>query len=153
METYRPAFVNFPRTHPLYQHHDAKVVDAADLVLMVDAVTPWYPASKGPKNAKVISIAEEFPNSRLPYWGYNVDLALAAPPAATLEQLVKKAQIIRARRRQSRRLRTATRRSIANSTTAISASSKTKRASTPTTRPSIRAGSATPSAKRCRQTP
>ena len=92
METYRPAFVNFPRSHPLYQHHDAKVVDAADLVLMVDAVTPWYPASKGPKNAKVISIAEEFPNSRLPYWGYNVDLALVAPPATTLEQLLRKAR-------------------------------------------------------------
>ena len=92
METYRPAFVNFPRSHPLYQHHDPKVVDAADLVLMVDAVTPWYPASKGPKNAKVISIAEEFPNSRLPYWGYNVDLALVAPPAATLEKILKKAR-------------------------------------------------------------
>ena len=92
METYRPAFVNFPRNHPLYQHHDPKVVDSADLVLMVDAVTPWYPASKGPKAAKVISIAEEFPNSRLPYWGYNVDLALAAPPAATLEKLLKKAR-------------------------------------------------------------
>ena len=92
METYRPAFVNFPRTHPLYQHHDAKAVEAADLVLMVEAVTPWYPASKAPKNAKVISIAEEFPNSRLPYWGYHVDLALAAPPAVTLEKLVKKAR-------------------------------------------------------------
>ena len=92
METYRPAFVNFPRTHPLYQHHDAKLVDAADLVLMVEAVTPWYPASKAPKNAGVISIAEEFPNSRLPYWGYHVDLAVAAPPAATLERLVKKAR-------------------------------------------------------------
>lgn len=92
METYRPAFVNFPRSHPLYQHHDPKVVDSADLVLMVEAVTPWYPASKGPKNAKVISIAEEFPNSRLPYWGYNVDLALVAPPAATLEKLIKKAR-------------------------------------------------------------
>jgi acetolactate synthase-1/2/3 large subunit len=92
METYRPAFLNFPRTHPLYQHHDAKAVDAADLVLMVEAVTPWYPASKAPKNAKVISIAEEFPNSRLPYWGYHVDLALTAPPAVTLEKLVKKAR-------------------------------------------------------------
>jgi acetolactate synthase-1/2/3 large subunit len=93
MESYRPAFLNFPRTHPLYQHHDPKFVDAADLVLMVDAVTPWYPASKSPKNAKVISIAEEFPNSRLPYWGYNVDLALVAPPAATLEKLVRKAKL------------------------------------------------------------
>ncbi len=92
METYRPAFVNFPRSHPLYQHHDAKFVDAADLVLMVEAVTPWYPASKGPRNGKVLSLAEEFPNSRLPYWGYNVDLALAAPAAVTLEKLVKKAK-------------------------------------------------------------
>ena len=92
METYRPAFVNFPRTHPLYLHHDPKAVDAADLVLMVEAVTPWYPASKAPKNAKVISIAEEFPNSRLPYWGYNVDLALAAPAASTLEKLVAMAR-------------------------------------------------------------
>jgi acetolactate synthase I/II/III large subunit len=93
MESYRPAFLNFPRTHPLYQHHDPKFVDAADLVLMVDAVTPWYPASKAPKGAKVIAIAEEFPNSRLPYWGYNVDLALVAPPASTLEKLVRKAKL------------------------------------------------------------
>ncbi len=92
METYRPAFMNFPTDHPLYLHHDPKLVDAADLVLMVDAVTPWYPASKTPKNAKIICIADEFPNSRLPYWGYNVDLALVAPPAATLEKLLKKAR-------------------------------------------------------------
>jgi len=90
MESYRPAFMNFPRTHSLYLHHDAKQVESADLILMVDAVTPWYPASKTPKSAKIISIADEFPNSRLPYWGYNVDLALVAPPASTLEQLVKK---------------------------------------------------------------
>ena len=92
MESYRPAFVNFPRTHPLYLHHDPKAIDAADLILMVEAITPWYPASKSPKNAAVIAIAAEFPNSRLPYWGYNVDLALVAPPAATLEKLVAKAK-------------------------------------------------------------
>lgn len=92
METYRPAFMNFPRTHPLYLHHDPNVVAFSDLVLMIDAVTPWYPASKTPKNAKIISLAEEFPNSRLPYWGYNVDLALIAPPATTLEKLLKKAK-------------------------------------------------------------
>lgn len=92
METYRPAFMNFPRTHSLYTHNDPKAIESADLILMVEAVTPWYPASKAPKNAKVINITEEFPVSRLPYWGYNVDLALVAPPAATLEQLVKKAK-------------------------------------------------------------
>lgn len=94
MESYRPAFLNFPRTHPLYLHYDPKFVESSDLILMLDAVTPWYPASKGPKgNAKVISIAQEFPNSRLPYWGYNVDLALIAPPACTLEKCVKHARL------------------------------------------------------------
>lgn len=92
METYRPAFMNFPRTHPMYLHHDPKAVQAADLVLMVDAVTPWHPASRTPKNAKVICVSEEFPYSRLPYWGYQVDLALAAPPASTLGSLVRKAR-------------------------------------------------------------
>ena len=95
MESYRPAFVNFPRTHPLYLHYDSKALESADLILMVDAVTPWYPASKGPGvNTKVISIAGEFPNSRLPYWGYNVDLALIAPPAFTLEKLVSSARAL-----------------------------------------------------------
>ncbi len=95
MESYRPAFVNFPRTHPLYLHYDSKAVESADLILMVDAVTPWYPAGKGPgANTKVISIAGEFPNSRLPYWGYNVDLALIAPPAFTLEKLVTRARTL-----------------------------------------------------------
>jgi acetolactate synthase-1/2/3 large subunit len=93
MESRRPAFVNFPRTHPLRLRYDRKFVESSDLVLMIEAVTPWYPASKGPKgNSKVISIAEEFPNSRLPFWGYNVDLALAAPPAFTLERMVERAR-------------------------------------------------------------
>jgi acetolactate synthase-1/2/3 large subunit len=61
MESYRPAFLNFPRTHPLYQHHDPKFVDTADLVLMVDAVTPWYPASKGPKTRKLFPSPRNFP--------------------------------------------------------------------------------------------
>jgi acetolactate synthase-1/2/3 large subunit len=91
MESYRPAYLNFPRTHPLYQQYDAKLVDSSDLILAVNALTPWYPASKGPKeNAKVIYVADEFPNSRLPFWGYNVDLALIAPPVSTLQKLVER---------------------------------------------------------------
>ena len=114
---------------------------------MVDAVTPWYPASKGPKNAKVISIAEEFPNSRLPYWGYNVDLALVAPPAATLGQLVKKAKAHRSKSPPIARAMSSGWRARASSTIVISASSKKMRKNTPTIRPSIRAGRCTPSAK------
>jgi acetolactate synthase I/II/III large subunit len=89
MESFRPAFLNFPRNHSLYLPYDSNRVASADLVLIADAVTPWYPLNKGPKpDAKVIFLGDEYPYSRLPFWGYKVDLALVAPPAATVERLV-----------------------------------------------------------------
>jgi acetolactate synthase-1/2/3 large subunit len=89
MESFRPAFLNFPRTHPLYLPYDPRRVESADLVLIADAVSPWYPLNKGPKaDAKVIFLGDEYPYSRLPFWGYKVDLALVAPPAATLARLL-----------------------------------------------------------------
>jgi acetolactate synthase-1/2/3 large subunit len=89
MESFRPAFLNFPRNHPLYLAYDPRRIEAADLLLVVDAVTPWYPIGKGPKpSATVVFIGDEYPYSRLPFWGYKVDLALVAPPAATLARLV-----------------------------------------------------------------
>ena len=91
MESFRPAFLNFPRNHALYLPYDPRRIESADLVLVADAVTPWYPVNKGPKaDAKVIFLADEYPYSRLPFWGYQVDLALIAPPAATLEKLVSR---------------------------------------------------------------
>ena len=91
MESFRPAFLNFPRNHPLYLPYDPRRIEAADLVLVADAVTPWYPVSKGPKaDAKVVFLGDEYPYSRLPFWGYKVDLALIAPPAATLARLLSR---------------------------------------------------------------
>ena len=93
MESFRPAFLNFPRNHPLYLPYDIKRIESADLVLIADAVTPWYPISKGPSpDAKVLFIGDEYPYSRLPFWGYKVDLALVAPPAATLPRLLNRAK-------------------------------------------------------------
>jgi len=89
MESFRPAFLNFPRNHPLYLAYDPRRIESADLVLIADAVTPWYPIGKGPgTDAKVVFLGDEYPYSRLPFWGYKVDLALVAPPAATLERLL-----------------------------------------------------------------
>jgi acetolactate synthase-1/2/3 large subunit len=89
MESFRPAFLNFPRSHALYLPYDPGRVASADLVLVADAVTPWYPVPKGPKaDAKVIFLGDEYPYSRLPFWGYKVDLALIAPPAATLGRIL-----------------------------------------------------------------
>jgi acetolactate synthase-1/2/3 large subunit len=81
--------LNFPRNHSLYLPYDSSRVEAADLVLIADAVTPWYPLNRGPKpGAKVIFLGDEYPYSRLPFWGYQVDLALVAAPAVTVERLV-----------------------------------------------------------------
>ncbi|MBI4524176.1 MAG: hypothetical protein HY695_10240 [Deltaproteobacteria bacterium] len=89
MESFRPAFLNFPRNHPLYLTYDPRRIVAADLLLVADAVTPWYPISKGPKaDAKVVFLGDEYPYSRLPFWGYKVDLALIGPPAKTLGRIV-----------------------------------------------------------------
>ena len=89
MESFRPAFLNFPRNHPLYLPYDPRRIESADLVLVADAVSPWYPISKGPKaGAKVVFLGNEYPYSRLPFWGYKADLALIAPPAATLARLL-----------------------------------------------------------------
>src|SRR2546427_5515723 len=91
MESFRPAFLNFPRNHPLYLPYDPRRIESADLVLVADAVSPWYPISKGPKaGAKVVFLGDEYPYSRLPFWGYKVDLALIAPPAATLARLLSR---------------------------------------------------------------
>lgn len=91
MESFRPAFLNFPRNHPLYLQYDPRRIESADLVLVADSVTPWYPVGKGPKpDAKVIFLGDEYPYSRLPFWGYKVDLALVAPPAATLARLLSR---------------------------------------------------------------
>lgn len=91
MESFRPAFLNFPRNHPLYMAFDGRRIQSADLVIVADAVTPWYPLDKGPAaDAKVLFLGDEYPYSRLPFWGYKVDLALIAPPAETFSRLVSK---------------------------------------------------------------
>lgn len=102
MESYRPAFVNFPRDHGLFLPHDPRRVQTTDLVIVADAVSPWYPLDKGPKaDAKAIFLGDEFPYSRLPFWGYKFDLALVAPPSLTLERLlngVKRSEAFAAKR-------------------------------------------------------
>jgi thiamine pyrophosphate-dependent acetolactate synthase large subunit-like protein len=59
---------------------------------MVDAVTPWYPASKAPKNAKIIAITRSFPTRACPIGVITSISPWFAPPASTLAKLVKKAK-------------------------------------------------------------
>ena len=68
MESFRPAFLNFPGLTLSIYPYDSRRVESADLVLVADAVSPWYPANKAPKpTAKVIFLGDEYPYSRLPF--------------------------------------------------------------------------------------
>ncbi|MCX6012867.1 MAG: thiamine pyrophosphate-binding protein, partial [Chloroflexi bacterium] len=41
-----PVFANFPKNHPLHQGYDAsEALKEADTILVIGAVTPWYPPS------------------------------------------------------------------------------------------------------------
>jgi acetolactate synthase-1/2/3 large subunit len=66
MESFRPAFLNFPRTHALYLPYDSRRVESADLVLVADAVSPWYPANKAPKPLRGDFLGDEYPTLDFP---------------------------------------------------------------------------------------
>jgi acetolactate synthase-1/2/3 large subunit len=89
-ESSLPYTSSFPRNSPLYMGVNvAGALREADVVFVVDSVTPWYPPAAGPPDsAKVICLDEAPLHERLPFWGYHVDTAITAPAAPALEVLV-----------------------------------------------------------------
>ncbi|MBI4318337.1 MAG: hypothetical protein HY675_07595 [Chloroflexi bacterium] len=78
VEAADPVALNFPREHPLHLGYEAKrLVDEADLVLLLGCQQPWYPASKRPTDAKVILVDEDPGHELLSYWGIGVDQVVA----------------------------------------------------------------------------
>ncbi|MFH1646218.1 MAG: thiamine pyrophosphate-dependent enzyme [Chloroflexota bacterium] len=75
-----PFSSNFPRNHPLNLGlSTAEALEEMDAVFIVSGTVPWYPASAGPaSDARVIVLDEAPRHENLPYWGYRVDLSLAA---------------------------------------------------------------------------
>ncbi len=52
------AVANFPKSHDLYLGLDAApYFDEMDVALLVENEAPWYPPSKTPKNARIVSIS------------------------------------------------------------------------------------------------
>ncbi|MBI2953118.1 MAG: hypothetical protein HYY30_02300 [Chloroflexi bacterium] len=88
-EALSPAFLNFPRNHPLHQGFESKqLLQSADLALLVSTQSPWYPVTSGPKNAKVILIDDNPTHEISPYWGYPVDQVIGGDLNTTLEELI-----------------------------------------------------------------
>jgi acetolactate synthase-1/2/3 large subunit len=94
-EFWMPAYLNFPRHHPLHGH-DSYVpggVDAvlprSDCVLAIDCSSPWHPPlTEMNPNIQVISMAEDPLRPRLPYQGYRTDFTLPGDVNANLQNLL-----------------------------------------------------------------
>ncbi len=93
LEAWQPYYVNFPRDHPLYGgivvDDMADALAQADVVLLVESVAPWHPASALPREGtRVLVLGEDPLHSRLPYWGYRADFVASGEVAPSLERLV-----------------------------------------------------------------
>src|SRR5262249_27039701 len=96
VEGWHPAFVNFPRHHPLYGGlgrgaHLAGYLKDTDLVFLLAAVAPWHPPSSAPGPAtKVVVLSDDPVRSDIPFWGYRSDLAVTGDVEASLVMLVER---------------------------------------------------------------
>jgi acetolactate synthase-1/2/3 large subunit len=94
-EFWMPAYLNFPRHHPLHGR-DSYVpggVDAVlpqtDCVLAVDCSSPWHPPlTEMNPNVQVIAMAEDPLRPRLPYQGYRTDFTVPGDVNMNLQNLL-----------------------------------------------------------------
>jgi acetolactate synthase-1/2/3 large subunit len=82
------ASTNFPTDNALHQGYDASAfLKDADVVLLVDSSTPWYPPSKGPSQARIIKISAD-PDLRLrPYAGFPAHITVPGHVGANVKAL------------------------------------------------------------------
>ena len=90
VESQGPAFVNFPKTHPLHGGYEAgPYLQDADLIILLSAVGPWYPPSAGPRpDTKVVVIDENPLRADAPYWGYPAHACIVGEVTSALRVLV-----------------------------------------------------------------
>lgn len=92
--------VNFPSDHPL---HDAapKIADA-DVLLVVESLTPWIPGYGDPHpDAKIIYVGQDPIFSRTPHYEFTSDERIAGDPYLVLVQLHDEAERLLTERRRN----------------------------------------------------
>lgn len=82
-------YMNFPGDHPLHAGYDTSAqLDAADVILVVEADAPWYPHVKSPRpETRVIQVASDPLFSGYPIRGFPSDITLGGAPRLTLAAL------------------------------------------------------------------
>jgi acetolactate synthase-1/2/3 large subunit len=93
LEAWQPYYVNFPRTHPLsggiaYDDMPALLANA-DTVFLIESVLPWHPPSRI-TDKKILALGEEPLHTRLPFWGFRVDVLAVGEAAPSLRALTRK---------------------------------------------------------------
>jgi acetolactate synthase-1/2/3 large subunit len=95
LDTWYPAYVNFPRDHPLYAGAGPTeflggYIKESDVVLLLEAVSPWHPPSALPgPGTKVAALAADPLQSRLPFSGIRTDLLAAGDVERSLAMLLE----------------------------------------------------------------
>ncbi|HMH18508.1 MAG TPA: thiamine pyrophosphate-binding protein [Burkholderiales bacterium] len=93
-EGWQPAYMNFPRAHPLYGGiaPDMKaLLGESDLVFCVETVAPAHPPSLlSGSGARIAVLGEEPLHVNLPYWGFRTDLMLAGAVEPSLALLCER---------------------------------------------------------------
>jgi acetolactate synthase-1/2/3 large subunit len=91
-----PIYVNFPHDHPLHLGYNQSgttnpSLAGADVVLVVEADVPWYPALQKPAAAaSVIHLGVDPFFSRYPMRSYPCDVPIVATPAVALPLLAER---------------------------------------------------------------
>ena len=73
-----PYYANFAKDNPLYAGYNvAEALPEADTILVVGAITPWYPPSAiSGSHARIIQMNEAPCFENLPYHGYRCDISI-----------------------------------------------------------------------------
>ena len=84
-----PSRISLSALHPMHAGFDpAALLADADLVLVVDGLTPWIPLRHGlPRSCRVIQLGPDPLFGAIPVRGFASDLTLAGDVAATLDLL------------------------------------------------------------------
>ncbi len=91
-ESQSPAYLNFPRSHPLHQGFDAKsALESADLIVMISVRGPWHPPSAAHgSHATLVLVDDDVTKSVMPTWGHSADLALSGSVNLMLTGLLER---------------------------------------------------------------
>src|ERR671924_1470074 len=84
-------YMNFPSDHPLHLGYVSEpLVQEADVILVIDADVPWFPASaKLQDAATVIHLGIDPFFSRYPVRGYPCDIPIVADSAVAIALLTQ----------------------------------------------------------------